>query len=277
MGRTVRCVLDSLVNTSWATPTQKFTREIKCSTQGEDDDGLPGGTKTRESGGTRELLETVQLLVKNQDSSLKVFAKMAKGSRKRKRGEDDDESEEEEDVESQPKLIHFKEVRDDAHSVIAWKLRASIRPFNGPDLKTYWENMSKKATPVIEDIQIAHLTKAPINPTAIRKIHDRGAETTGKQWMSTNYSVEDKGGRIRATNDRTAGAFVLDYEDPRGPWEAVDSIFNYTMALRMVRPEDWTGILLLRTLHECRMFNHPRFSAKVQRELIMTMFDQVGG
>ena len=233
--------------------------------------------KTRDSGSTRELLEAVQLLVKNQDSSIKAFAKAARDSRKRKRGEDEEDGSEDEEVgRSQPKLRSFKDVKDDAHTVIAWKLRAGIRPFNGSDWKSYWENMDQKATPVIEDIQLAHLTKAPINPTVIKKLHDRGAETSGKQWLSTNYSVEDKGVRIRATNDRTAGAFVLDYDDPEGPWEAVDSIFNYAMALSRVRPDDWTGILLLRTLHECRMFSHPRFTAKVQRELIMTMFDQVG-
>ena len=224
----------------------------------------------------RDLLAAVKLLVKNQSDTFEAATRAVNKSRKRKRGDDDDDdSEEEEKAESQPKLITFKDVKDDAHTVIDWKLRANIRPFNGSDWKTYWGKMPRKVTPVIEDVQISHLTKAPINPTVIKKLHDRGAETTGKQWLSTNYSVEDKGGRIRATNDRTAGAFVLDYEDPRGVWDAIDSIFNYTMVLRMVRPDDWTGVLLLRTLHECRMFSHPKFSAKAQKELIMTMFDQV--
>ena len=53
----------------------------------------------------------------------------------------------------------------------------------------------------------------------------------GKQWLSSNYAVESKGGRIRADNDRTAGAFVLDYLEPTGV---------YATALRCVRPEDHT-------------------------------------
>ena len=230
--------------------------------------------KTKDSGGPSDLLAAVQLLVKNQTESYKAATRAAKKSRKRRREDTDEEDSEEEDENTRPRVLTFKEVKDDAHTIIDWKLRASLRPFNG-DWKTYWAKMDRKATPVIEDIQMAHLTKAPINPTVIKKSHDRGAETTGKQWMSSNYSVEDKGGRIRATNDRTAGAFVLDYEDPRGPWEATDSIFNYAMVLQCVRPNDWTGLLLLKTLHECRMFNHPKFSAKVQRGLIMDLFDQV--
>ena len=159
----------------------------------------------------RDLLAAVKLLVKNQSDTFEAATRAVNKSRKRKRGDDDDDdSEEEEKAESQPKLITFKDVKDDAHTVIDWKLRANIRPFNGSDWKTYWGKMPRKVTPVIEDVQISHLTKAPINPTVIKKLHDRGAETTGKQWLSTNYSVEDKGGRIRATNDRTAGAFVLD-------------------------------------------------------------------
>ena len=137
--------------------------------------------------------------------------------------------------------------------------------------------MPRKADPVLEDINIGHLTKAPINPAVIKKIHDRGTKTVGKQWLSTNFSVEDKGGSIKTFDDKSAGAFLFNYEEPKGPWDAVDGIFNYAMALRMVRPEDGSGLLLLRTLHECRMFNHPKFSPRAQRELIMAFFDQVRG
>ena len=43
----------------------------------------------------------------------------------------------------------------------------------------------------------------------------------------------------------------------------------------MLRPEDWTGDLMQRILHEYRVFAHPIFSLVTQRELIMTFFDQV--
>ena len=184
--------------------------------------------------------------------------------------------EEEEEVKSTPVLIDVERhhLKDDAHVVIDWVARG-LRPYNGGDYELFWSKMPRKALPIIEDLKMGHLTKAPINPNVISKCHDRGAETTAKQWLSANYSVEGKGGKIRADNDRSAGAFVLDYAVARGPYEAIDAIHNYTMVLRQVRPEDWTGELLQRTLHECRMFAHAKFSAVQQRDLIMELFDQV--
>ena len=43
----------------------------------------------------------------------------------------------------------------------------------------------------------------------------------------------------------------------------------------MLRPDDWTGDLMQRILHECRVFAHPTFNLATQKELIMTFFDQV--
>ena len=238
----------------------------------EEEEEVP---KKESAGEKSELLEAFKLVVENQKESLRMV--MKKANKRKRRGEEEDD--EDEEVEAGPKLISIKNhhFKDDAHSVIDWKVRTSIRPFNGEDRKKFWEKMPRRAEPALEDIQLGHLTKAPINPAVIKKLHDRGTKTAGKQWLSTNFSVEDKGGRVKFYDDRTAGAFLLDYEDSKGPWEAIDGIFNYAMALRMIRPEDDSGILLLRTLHECRMFNHPKFGVKVQRELIMALFDQVGG
>ena len=82
-------------------------------------------------------------------------------------------------------------------------------------------------------------------------------------------------GSIFGYNDHSAGAFVLDYNDPTGVWDVVDAMHNYTMALRHVRPDDWTGELMLRTVHDCRMFAHPSFDTKQQRSILMDFFDQV--
>ena len=226
----------------------------------------------RDQGDMKSMLATMQRFLDKSSNAFDAMATSVKSGKKRNRSDDEDE----EEVKSRPKLIRIVNhlLEDDAHEILDWKAR-SIRPFNGPDLKKYWENMPMKYTPVIEDINLSHLTKAPINPNVIAKIHDRGCQTTAKQWLSSNYSVEERGGRIRATDDKSAGAFMLDYEEPRGVWEAIDAIHNYTMVLAQVRPDDWSGRLLLNTLHNCRMFSHPKFSDKVQRELIMGLFDQV--
>ena len=210
------------------------------------------------------------------DKSSCAFDAMATSvSAKKKRSKSDDG--EEEQVKSVPKLVRLENhlMEDDAHTICDWKVRFSIRPYNGGNWKLYWEKRPMKDDPVIEDLDLSHLTKSPINPNVIAKVHDRGCQTSAKQWLSSNYSVEEKGGKIRATDDKSAGAFVLSYDEPKGVWEAVDAVHNYTMVLGQVRPDDWSGRLLLNVLHNCRMFSHQKFTDKVQRELIMDFFDQV--
>ena len=217
-------------------------------------------------------MSTMRTFLNKSSDAFEAMATSVKSSNKRGRGEDDEETERS----SKPKLIRIENhlLEDDAHSIFDWKARL-IRPFNGPDQSLLWANRPVKDTPVIEDIALSHLTKSPINPSVIAKIHDRGCQTTAKQWLSSNYSVEDKGGRIKLTNDKEAGAFLLNYEEPKGVWEAMDAVHNYNMVLGQVRPEDYSGRLLLNVIHACRMFSHPKFSDKMQRDLIMDFFDQV--
>lgn len=223
-----------------------------------------------------EMMAMMSTMKRFLDKSSNAFDAMASSVKRGKKRDRSDDEEDDLEGRSAPKLILIENhlLKDDAHSILDWKARG-VRPYNGGDWKYYWANRTRKDTPVIEDLSLSHLTKAPINPNVIAKVHDRGCQTTAKQWLSSNYSVEEKGGRIRATDDKTAGAFVLNYEEPKGVWEAVDAIHNYNMVLGQVRPDDWTGRLLLNTLHNCRMFSHPKFSDKMQRDLVMDMFDQV--
>ena len=170
------------------------------------------------------LLRPMMEGISAQGAGMMALAKAAQeGGSKRKRNEEDDE---EEEAKGRPVLIHKPnhDLKDNAHDVMDWVARVSCRPYNGGDQELFWANMPVKSMPVIEDLKMTHLTKSPINPNIIGKLHDRGKETTGKQWLSGNYAVEGKGGRIRADNDRTAGAFVLDYTEPSGAWDVIDGM-----------------------------------------------------
>ena len=221
----------------------------------------------------KAMMESMQNFLNKSGCAFDAMASSVSGKKRRCKSDDG----EEEQIKSMPKLVRLENhlLEDDAHTVLDWKVRFSIRPYNGGDWKLYWSKRPIKDEPVLEDLNLSHLTKSPINPNVIAKVHDRGCQTTAKQWLSSNYSVEEKGGKIRATDDKTAGAFVLSYEEPKGVWEAVDAVHNYTMVLGQVRPEDWSGRLLLNVLHCCRMFSHPKFNDKSQREMIMDFFDQV--
>ena len=53
-------------------------------------------------------------------------------------------------------------------------------------------------------------------------------------------------------------------------------LVSFHMALGMVRPEDGTGAALLGTLNQVDRFADQKFSAKVQKDMIMDFFGQVG-
>ena len=213
------------------------------------------------------------MMLKMQRQMMREFmvpvAEVMKGKRKR----DDDE---EERHKSRPILIDIENhhLKDDAHTVLDMTAR-SLRPYNGGDQAAYWAKRRQKEEPVIEDLKMSHLTKETVNPRVIALLHDRGLETTAKQWLSSNYSVRDNDRKMRATDKGTAGAFYYDYAEPAGVWEVVDAVHNYTMCLRMVPEDDWSGQLILKTLHECRMFAHPKFDSREQKTHIMTFFDKV--
>ena len=121
-------------------------------------------------------------------------------SAKRKRAEAELEEER-----GTPVLVHIENhtIHDDAHSEFDWVAR-SLRPYAGSQ-ELYWKNQPRVSRPIIEDLQMDHFSKASINPNLIAKLHDRGAMMTGKQWLSSNYAVEGRWGKIRADSDKTAG------------------------------------------------------------------------
>ena len=207
----------------------------------------------------------------------KALLAMNKGIQAGSKRKNRDDSEEDEEAQGMPVLINIPghDILDDAHTVIDHKAR-SVRPFNGEDHNAYWAKRPRKEVPVIEDLNMSHMTMAPINPKVIALLHDRGAEMTPKMWLSSNVAVENKGGKIHLDSDRKAGSFMLNYVEAASVFEAVDACHNYNMALRQVRPDDWTGTILLRTLHHAKMFSNEKFSAKTQKDLIMDFFGQVG-
>lgn len=238
----------------------------------EEEDYVQTKRKRCTESASNETGSSLEKLLKQQATMMESIL----GGRTRKRRRRDDQEDSEDEEVAGPVLIEVKNhhLKDDAHSILDWVARG-VRPYNGGDLQAYWEERKRRDEPVLEDLKMSHLTKVPINPTVLAKAHDRGMETTAKQWLSSNYSVRNNDCKMRVTDKGMAGAFFYDFQEPKGVWECVDAVFNYAMSLMMIRPDDWTGLLLLRTLHECRYFCHPQFDAKTQRELIMAFFDQV--
>ena len=133
-----------------------------------------GGTSTQES-----MMLMMKTMMEGFTAPLTALVQtQASEVGKRKRTES--EKEEEEEVKSTPILIHLENhtIKDDAHTVFCWESR-SLRPFAG-EQSVYWSNMKRVARPIIQDLKMGHFTKAAINPNMIAKLHDRGADMTGK-------------------------------------------------------------------------------------------------
>ena len=82
-------------------------------------------------------------------------------------------------------------LEDDAHSKIDTKLRQRLRPINvSPD--QYWEPgaFSQVERPILgASLYLDHIMAANINEATICKLHDRGAFTEVKNWLSRNSGV----------------------------------------------------------------------------------------
>ena len=236
-----------------------------------------GSDEESEFGAEGGMAGMMQMMMRmNKENMKSMMEPMVEVLKSQMRGKRKREEEEEEGPKSRPILIDIPNhhLKDDAHTELDMVAR-SVRPYNGGDQAAYWAKRRQKAEPVIEDLKMTHLTKTPVNPSTIAQLHDRGFATSAKQWLSSNYSVRDNDRKIRAAEKGTAGAYYYDYAEAASVWDAVDAIHNYTMVLRMVHEDDWTGQLLLKTLHECRMFAHPKFGTSEQRQMIMDLFDKV--
>jgi hypothetical protein len=267
---------------------------------GEDEGGVvsrrqnagaaPSGWSAEAAGGAAggQALNMLCEMFKTQQDMQKELCGLIGPNSKRKKSED-----EEEVAKSQPVLLEIENhhLKDDAHDIIDWKARL-VRPYNGKSQDEYWTKRPRKAEPVLEMLNIAHLTKNMVNPSVIGKAHDRGQQTTGKQWLSSNYLVEQRAVKVRLDNPQMAASCHWNYEPAKGCHDVVDAIWNYIMVMHLVgaknitmndhrhlafqvRPDDYSGLVLLRNLHFCRFFAHPSISPKEQREMLLETFDQV--
>ena len=119
-----------------------------------------------------------------------------------------------------------------------------------------------------------------MNPKVVRKLHDRGAALCIKWFYTRNAHVKQRPGKIRVEGDAMAAAFKLDYVEATGIWEVIDGLWQYTTALRSIRPEDHSGHVLMLVLHRYRFFAGTGATPSQQQKMIISFIDtvfQVGG
>ena len=186
------------------------------------------------------------------------------------------EEEEHEKEAQQPILITIPNhtVKDNAYDVIDYEVR-KLRPFMGKQAD-WWKKQRQVAKPIMEDLLDCHLTISAMNPRIIARMHDRGAELNHKMFLENNANVEHRPGKIKLDRQGTAGAFQQDYVEAQGVWQLVDGAWNYATALRSIRPSDYSGHLMLKTMHEVRYFAGAcKMDPKVQLKMLKEFMDNI--
>ena len=177
-----------------------------------------------------------------------------------------------------PITVDIKEhhLHDNGIDIIDFVARTKIRPYRGP-LKEYWAALPTKQLPVVEDLNDAHIGTNDINPKILHKLHDRGEQLDIKMFLKKNQMVDAMPKRIttRGNSDGTIGAFEFDYKEPQNIWEIADALYAYTTALHTVRPEDWSGLVLLKVFHKYRCLSNSGRDQAVQAKALVRWINGV--
>ena len=185
--------------------------------------------------------------------------------------------EEEELTASGPTKVTFvnHHGEDNAHDIVDWTVRSKLQAYKG-DQKAFWKKMPRVNKPILEDLRNTHVTDNHISSKTIVKMHDRGAELSSKMFLEANANVDQRPGRIRLNQAGTEGAFQRDYVEAQSVWALVEAAWNYADCIRAIRPEDWSGHVLLKTMHEVRFFKGAaRGDDRKQLRMLKEFFDNV--
>ena len=203
-------------------------------------------------------------------NSIGDTVKEAVGSGKRKKPDDDFEEHPEDLILVDVPNHHIK---DDGAKVGDWVAR-SLKPWTG-DQEELWKNKKRVSRPVLQDLKDGHLSRGYVNPRLVARLHDRGAELCLRQFFHKNANVTERKGKLKVDNEANCAAYTYDYVEPQTVWECVDAIFHYVTALRSVRLEDYSGLVLLRALHDVRFFAGANKTDKAQAAMITKFVNYV--
>ena len=191
-------------------------------------------------------------------------------SGKRKKPDDDFEEHPEDLVLVDVPNHHIK---DDGANVGDWVAR-SLKPWTG-EQKELWKHKKRVSRPVLQDLKDSHLSRSYVNPRLIARLHDRGAELCLRQFFHKNANVTERKGKLKVDNEANCAAYTYDYVEPQTVWECVDAIYHYVTALRSVRQEDYSGLVILRALHDVRFFAGANKTDKAQAAMITKFVNYV--
>lgn len=204
--------------------------------------------------------------VRAQTADREQAAAVQEAAKKRKRRGVDDLDEEEEVV---PVVLSGVDgVEDDGATKICWAAR-SLPPYTG-ELAVYWRHQPMVVRPLRESYDASHLRMDPVNGTTTLRDHDRGAKRTIKQYSKANIRVSKTKAVITSSGQDTCDVGLMNnFSECTGVFSLVSALWQYTTNLFMIRRDDFSGIVMLRVLHDIKFFQPLLFSktlTKAQRD-----------
>jgi hypothetical protein len=196
-------------------------------------------------------------------------------SRKRRREDGDGKPQEPELV-----MLENYKIEDDAHEKIDFKLRQMLRPIN-KDPKEYWQRFCFNSVdrPILGSaVFLEHLMAGSINEKTLCKHADRNAFTKLENYLGKNSGVTEKSKKKLSVHEIGEDQYQMGVETKWEPastvFEAVGGLLNYISCEHMIRQYSYTGLAMLRALHENKFFCTVADSPKTQRMLVETWFNE---
>ena len=242
---------------------------------------IPSHT-TQGSAANQQILSSISSVLQQSNQLMAMMMRKdgeSKGeedtSRKRKLKEDNHSPEE------PIMLLESYRLEDDTHQTKDFKLRQRLRPIN-VDPAAYWVKGTFRQVdrPILGALLYTeHIMPGYINELTACKMSDRCAHLEIKNFLTKNSGVA----RESKKNLKVSGILTEDFSMGIGTewtpadtvWEVVDAGFNLLCAEHMIRQYSYTGISMLRALHEIRYFcGVTSGNPKLQRTLLESFYNK---
>ena len=193
-----------------------------------------------------------------------------------------------------PVIVDFKKLTmvdglDDAHSKLCWEVRRRWRTVN-QDPEDYWKDEGeekgwpRKVEPNLAgQVYLDHLIPHMISEKALYWMHDVSKPLEVRFFLHSNSKTRSKKNRrteiqTRESNGDEGGMHVESYitwNEAGTVKELIEAVMNYAAATFMIRPWDYSGLVLLRCLHEVNFFALTSRDVREQRDLISEFVEDV--
>ena len=220
----------------------------------------------------------VQAMTSNADA-LKELVHMGKRDR--------DSVEKKKERPDKPVLVVWSEMGEQAvdnnHDVFAWAARRQYRQPNSEPCK-YWDDAKYvlEVKPNLrEGLYLTHLMPLGLSAKALSWGHDLVATVAvryfthsqamqGAKKKRSNIVIEEDEEKMQSR----VMSMAQEWAEVSGLTEIMEAVFNWSSVRFMTAPWDWSGILLLRVLHDVSFFTHASDSEDSQKAVAEKFIDE---